>query len=248
MLAATAVVLHTAAWPAAASITFSLLAGFVAGALWAAVPAALRELRGAPEVITTIMFNFIGAYLLSYCVQGPLHERGTDIPRAPLLPRATWLPTLIPGSDVHAGLILALLVAVAIHLLLTRTAAGLQMRAVGLGVEGARSAGIRTGRMAALTFLASGAIAGLGGAVHGMGTVHQLFIYEPGDPGFGYTGIAVALLGGRGAPGVLAAAALFGGLAAGSSAMQRDAGVSFQLAYAVQALVIFTLLAGKARR
>jgi simple sugar transport system permease protein len=248
MLAAAAVALRTGGWPGPGTMVAALAAGMAAGAGWAAVPAALRTFRGAPEVITTLMCNFIAAYLLSYCVQGPLHERGTDIPRTPLMPRQGWLPTLIRGSDVHAGLIVALLAGAGVYLLFSRTALGLRIRAVGLGPEAARSAGVPARRVAAITFLSSGALAGLGGAAHSLGMVHQLFIYQPGEPGFGYTGIAVALLGGQNAIGVVAAAALFGALAAGSSAMQREAGVSFQMAYAIQALAIFAFLAARARR
>lgn len=242
MLGAAAIGLATTGWNPVAGITAALLSGTLAGAAWAAMPAGLRALRGVPEVISTILFNFLAAYLLSYLVQGPLQERGTDVPRTPLLPTGIWLPNLLERSDVHAGLLVGVAAALGIHVILSRTTWGLQIRAVGLGPVAARAVGVPITRVASAAFIASGAIAGLGGAVHALGVAHQLYIYEPGEPGFGYTGVAVALLGGQTAVGTIIAALFFGGLAAGSNTIQREAGVHFQLAYVIQALLIIALL------
>ena len=114
------------------------------------------------------------------------------------------------------------------------------MRMVGLNPAAARAAGIGVKRTLALAFLLSGALAGLGGAVEVMGVTQRLYLFEPGAPGYGYQGIAVALLGRLHPVGVLLAALFFGALVAGSHQMQRDAGISFQVAYIVQgALVLF---------
>lgn len=242
MLAATAVALRVGALPPFLATSLALVAGAAAGMAWSAGPALLRLFRGVPEVISTIMLNFVAAYLVSACVQGPLHAPGTDIPETAVLPQASWLPVLARGTDVHAGLLVALGLAVVLHLVIGRTAFGLELRAMGASAEAARAAGVPVRRVVLAAFLASGAIAGLGGAAHALGSARQLFVYEPGDPGYGYSGIAVALLGRQSAGGAVAAALFFGALAAGSSAMQRNAGVYVQLAYVIQALSIFALL------
>lgn len=243
-LAGVALGIHAARLPAGLRLPAVLAAGALAGATWAAAAAALRVYRGVPEVITTIMLNFVALYMVSWATTGPLKEPGQDIPRTALLPEAARLP-LLGSSGLHAGLWLALAAVVLVALLLFRTVAGFRMRAVGLNPEAAATAGMPVPRTLMLGFSISGALAGLAGAVQLAGVTYR--VYGGSSPGTGYTAIAVALLGQLHPVGVLLAALFFGGLTAGSNEMQRTAGVSSVIAYVIQALAVLFLIAAPRR-
>jgi simple sugar transport system permease protein len=142
---------------------------------------------------------------------------------------------------MHLGLMLAVVLAVGAWWFLTHTAAGFRVRAVGAGKDAACSAGgINLGRTTALVFLASGALAGLGGASEAMGVTFAL--YEGISPGYGYSAIAVALLARLHPLVIVLSALLFGALEAGAAAMQRDANVPSVLASVVEALIVLGVL------
>jgi simple sugar transport system permease protein len=226
----------------AASLPFVLVGGAAAGAAVAGVAALLRARFGVLEVISTLMLNFVVQYVVAWLVRGPLQEPTRIYPQTPPLPDPARLPILVPGSRLHAGVLLAVAAAIGLGWFLSRTAAGFRVRATGLNPSAARSAGrIAVGRVTALAFLASGALAGLAGAVEVTGVTYAL--YENLSPGYGFTAIAVALLAGLEPPVVIATALAFGALEAGASAMQRDAGVPSELVSVVEALVILVLVA-----
>ena len=154
---------------------------------------------------------------------------------------AARLPALIPDSRLHAGFGLALLIAFGLAVLLRRTRFGFHIRAVGASPAAAAVAGrIAPGRVILITFLASGAIAGLAGGVEVVGLTYAL--YEDLSDGWGYTAIAVALLAGLRPGGVVLTAVFFGALQAGAGAMQRDAGIPAAWVDVVEALVILAVL------
>jgi general nucleoside transport system permease protein len=219
----------------------ALGAGALAGAVWAGVAVVLKLGREVPEVISTIMLNFIALRLMSYLVTGPMQERGSGNPQTALIAAAARLPRLEPGTTLHAGVFVALAAAVVTGLLLFRSALGFRLRAVGLSPPAARLARMPVERTLATAFLISGALAGLGGAVEVSGINHRL--YEGASPGYGYTAIAVALLGRLHPLGVVLAGLFFGGLRAGSNEMQRSAGVSAVVVYVLQGLVILLVAA-----
>ncbi len=242
--AATAVALTVQGVPAPAVVVLALLAGAVAGGAWAAVPAWLRARFGVLEVISTIMLNFVALNVAGWLVRGPLQEPTRIYPQSPMLDAALRLPRLVPGTRLHAGVPLAIALAIALAWALRSTAAGFRVRMTGANAAAAASAGrVRTGRVIALVFLASGALAGLGGAVEVLGVTFAL--YENLSPGYGYTAIAVALLAGLRPAGTIAAALLFGALQAGAAAMQRDAGVPAVMVSVVEACIIVLLLASE---
>jgi ABC-type uncharacterized transport system permease subunit len=238
-LAAIAVGVQAAHWPAPMLLPIVLLAGTAAGSAWATLAALLRVFRGVPEVISTILLNFVALYLVSWATTGPLREPGQDIPRTVLLPAAAQLPTLANGS-LHAGIFLAVLAVFIGSVLLFRTLVGFEIRAVGLNPQAAAAAGMPVRRTMLLAFAVSGALAGLAGAVQLAGVTLRL--YGGSSPGTGYTAIAVALVGGLRPLGVLLAALFFGALTAGSNEMQRAAGVSSVIALVVQALLLLLLI------
>jgi len=238
-LGATAVGGATGALPFPLPLVAALATGAAAGALWAACAAVLRVTRNVSEVIATIMLNFIAARLVGWAVHGPLMEAGARYPQSDPLPATALLPLL--AGRVHLGIVLAAVLALATWLLLFRTAAGFRWRAVGQNPGAARVAGFAPARALVLAMLASGALAGLAGAIEVLGVTGRLF--EQFSGGQGYTAIAVALLARLHPGGVVLAALFFGGLAAGSGAMQRVAGVSAVLVAVVQAATILALLA-----
>jgi simple sugar transport system permease protein len=202
---------------------------------------------GVLEVISTLLLNFVAEALTSLLVQGPLQESQGIYPQSDAVASAARLPVL-PGSRLHAGLGLALAGALVLHWVFRRTLWGFRLRAVGLSPRAAEVAGrIDSRRMAALALALSGAVAGLAGGVEVAGVSYALF--QNLSPGYGYTAIAVALLGRLHPFGVVVAGLLFGALEAGAGAMQREAGVPAVAVYVVEAVVILAvLLAESARR
>jgi len=229
------------ALPGVVLVPLVLLAALGAGCLWAVVPTVMRVRLGVGEVITTILMNFVGIYLAAYMVHGPLQEARGVFPQTDAIAEAARLPKLLPGSRLHLGFAIAVVLAVTLAMVLSRSRVGFQIRAVGASEAAARVSGqIDTRRVLVGTFLLSGAIAGLAGGVEVSGLTYAL--YENLSPGWGYTAIAVALLAGLNPLGVLVTGVLFGALQAGAGAMQRDAGIPAAWVGVVEALVILAVL------
>ncbi|MBI3782749.1 MAG: ABC transporter permease [Deltaproteobacteria bacterium] len=242
---AIAVIGSRATWlPQPIGLPLALGASATFGALWAGIAAQLKLRRQVNEVISTIMLNFIALGLLSYLVQGPLMEAGGRYPQSDALSPEFLMPRLSPYR-IHLGLLLALFLAAAMQVFLYRSVAGYEIRATGLSPEAARLAGIDVRRRLLLALLLSGALAGLAGGIEVSAITRRL--YERLSPGWGFTAIAVGLLGRLSPVGVVAAAFLFGAMDAGSNAMQRVAGVSSVLVSIIQATVIFFLVAFERR-
>jgi simple sugar transport system permease protein len=243
-LAATAAGTALGSLPFPLPLVAALASGGGAGALWAWLAAALKVRRGVSEVIATIMLNFVAARLVGFAVHGPLAEAAGRYPQSDPLPVAARLPATSDG--LHAGILIAALLVPLTAFVLHRTPLGFRWRATGDNPDAARVAGLAPAGALVSAMLASGALAGVGGAIELTGVTGRLF--EQFSGGQGYTAIAVALLAGL-RPGAVAASALFfGALAAGSGAMQRTAGVSAVFVAIVQATMILALLAAEARR
>lgn len=226
-------------------VPLTLVGGFVGGALWAFVPGWLRAYRGVSEVVTTLMLNFVGILLVSYLVDpidGPIGEKGASYAQSPVLPSAATLPILIPGTSFHAGLLLGLAVAGVLFVLIDYTALGFRLRMLGRNPIAARFAGIDSAREILTVMLLSGGIAGLAGVVEVIGLRHRL--YDHFSPGYGYDGIAVALLARSNPLAVILSALFFGALRAGANAMQQATGIETSVVLVVQALtILFVILA-----
>lgn len=211
------------------------------GAAWALVPAFLRARFGVLEVITTIMLNFVAEQVVGFLVHGPLQEAGRTYPQSDPLAAAARLSPLVHGSRLTWAFPLAILLAGTLWVLLTRTVPGFALRVTGANPVAARISGrIPVTRVMVLTFLASGAIAGLAGAAEVSGVTFAL--YERLSPGYGYTAIAVALLARLHPLGLIASALFFGALEAGAAALQRSAGIPSVTVYVVEALIIVALV------
>jgi general nucleoside transport system permease protein len=245
-IAATWLGLHSGALPSPLAVAVALSGAFLAGALWVAVPVWLRLRYGVLEVISTLLLNFVAEATTSLVVQGPLQESQGIYPQSDAIAESARLP-LLPGTRLHAGILLAVAGAVVLHYLFAHTLWGFQLRAVGLGPRAAEiSGGIDSRWMAAAALAASGAIAGLAGGVEVTGVSYALF--QNLSPGYGFTAIAVALLGRLHPLGVVLAGLLFGALEAGAGAMQREAGVPAVAVYVVEAVVILAVLLAESVR
>lgn len=219
----------------------ALALGAAAGGLWAGIAALLRVRFRVLEVISTILLNFVALYLVGYLVRGPLQEPLHIYPQSTTIDAVARLPRIFPTSRLHVGFLIAIVVAAVAWWIMRFTAAGFRLRAIGANPEAARVAGeIDVAGTGTRAFLASGAIAGLAGAIEVTGVTFAL--YENISPGYGYTGIAVALLARLDAAGVIASGLLFGALEAGASAMQRDAAVPAVVVSIIEAVVILGLI------
>ncbi|MCU1229086.1 MAG: putative transporter permease protein [Acidobacteria bacterium] len=217
-------------------VVAALLAAMLAGALWASIASLMRLWRNAPEVLTTILLNFIAIHLLGWCVNGPLQEPSGQYPQSDVA--IASLPSL-GATELHLGVVLAVLAAIAAWFLLYRTAEGLRLRATGLNPHAARGAGINIRAQIVRAMALSGAMAGLGGGIELLGVTHRLF--EGFASGYGYSGIAVALLAGLHPLATIISSTFFGALVTGAGELQRSANISAQVATLGQALVILAL-------
>jgi len=213
----------------------ALAASMLAGALWASIATSMRLWRNAPEVLTTILLNFIAIHLLGWCVNGPLQERGGQYPQTDAA--AAALPQV---GELHAGVLLAILASVATWFLLYRTMEGLRLRATGFNARAAKWAGIDVDRQLVRAMGISGALAGLAGGIELLGVTHRLF--ERFAAGYGYSGIAVALLAQLHPLATIASSIFFGALTTGAGELQRTAGISSNVATFGEAVVILILI------
>jgi simple sugar transport system permease protein len=244
-LAATVAVLWLPNWPGWAIITLALILGFLAGAMWGAIPGALKAYLSVNEILTTIMLNQIAVLFMNFLLRGALMdpvqiENGSFIPQTARFSVAADLPRLVP-TRLHAGILLAILAAILVWALLWRTTLGYRIRAVGLSPKASRRAGIRVERYALLAMLLSGALAGLGGATQVLGVNHRMFT-DGSAMGFtggaGFNGIVAALFGQLHPLGTIPASLLFGALIVGANSMQRAVQVPSALITALNGLIV----------
>ena len=223
-------------WPRFIHLPLAVGAGILAGGAWAVVPAILKVKRGVHEVISTIMMNWIATYLVHYLVVVPFKAPG-PMPATRSIADTAKLGSLVgPPNQLSVAILLALACVVIVYVLLNRTAVGYEIRAVGLNPQAAQYAGIDVGRNAILALVVSGALAGLAGVTETLGTFHRF--YDGFSPGYGFDGIPVALLARNNPWGIIATALLFGALRKGSITMQVEAGVSKEIVYSIQGMII----------
>ncbi len=225
------VVLGTGAlsWGAAALLPVLALAAMLAGALVLLVPAILKVRFGVDEVVTTLLFNFIFLLFISLLLEGPLKDpMGMGWPKSERIVGEARLPRIVEGLRLHWGFALALIAAGVVWVIERRTTLGYEMRAVGLNREAARFAGIPVNAVLIRTALLSGGLAALAGFSEVAGLKGSLTLDL--SPGFGYTGIIVAMLALLNPLAVVAAALFVAGIFVGADSMSRAVGVPTYLA------------------
>jgi simple sugar transport system permease protein len=225
--------------PAVLHLPLALAAAAAAGALWGLIPALLKARFGAHEVITTIMLNYVVILLTGYLANYTFHPASEMMPATDYVAPSVTLSPLVTGSHLTVALFVGGICAVFLSLLLRRSVLGYEIRAVGLNPEAAEASGIDQGRVWAVAMMLGGALAGLGGAAEVL-SVHQRFI-EGFSPGYGFDGIAVALMGFKSPIGAVPAAILLGAIRAGALTMDRTTRIPADFVTVIQALMLLAL-------
>lgn len=217
------------------------IAAMLAGALILLGPVLMKTRLGVDEVVTTLLFNFIMLLFVSYLLEGPMKDpMGMGWPKSPALEKAARLPRLVEGLRLHFGFALAILAAIAVWVIQTRTTLGYEIRAVGLNAEAARFSGIPVGKVMVKTALLSGGLAALAGFSEVAGLKGNLTLDL--SPGFGYTGIIVAMLALLNPLGVVVSAIFVAGVFVGADSMSRSAGVPTYIADILMATALLTMV------
>ncbi len=229
--------------PGLAAIPLMALAAVVAGALMLLGPVLLKVRFGVDEVVTTLLLNFIMLLFVSMLLEGPLKDpMGMGWPKSEALPRDARLPRIVDGLRLHWGFALGLIAAVVVWVIQVRTTLGYEIRAVGLNPEAARFAGIPVRRVLLKTALLSGGLAALAGFSEVAGLKGNLTLDL--SPGFGYTGIIVAMLALLHPLGVVVSAVFVAGVFVGADSMSRAAGVPTYIAdISLATALLFMVLA-----
>lgn len=235
-IAVTAVNLSAPDLPAVVALPLGMVVGALAGAAWGLVPAVLRVRRGIDEVVTTLLLNPVALLLLQGLLNGPWRNPSNQFPESAPIGPGWELPRIIGGSRLHLGYVVAILLAAAAWVVLTRTRVGLTSRAVGLSPKGAAFAGIRIERTLLGAALSSAALAGVGGAVQVLGLQHRLTAEV--STGFGYTGIVVATLAALSVPAAIAVATLLADITVGAESAARALQLPPQMGKVVTATLL----------
>lgn len=239
--AATAIGLQMHNVPPVVALPLMIGGGFLAGMAWVLVPALMKVKLAIDEVVTTLLLNSVALLGVSALLNGPWRDPISQWPQSPEIAAAAIFPKLIPRSRLHLGFILAIVVIVVLWFVLSRTAFGLRMRAVGMSPAAARFAGVQVERTMLIAALVSGGIAGLAGVGEVAGIHYHLIDAISG--GHGYTGILVATLGGLNPLGGGLAALFIGLIDTGSQSVSRALGVPVYLGDVILATLLLVTLA-----
>ena len=225
-------------------LPLAIVIGAVAGAIIAGIAGFLRAYFGTNEVITTIMLNYIVLYSSQYLMQQVMSAKlrvDTDTTKA-VTPNGSlhldWLSNMFGGARINAGIFLAIIATIIFWFIMKKTTTGFEIKAVGLNPFASRYAGMSDKKNIITSMLLSGAFAGLGGVVQGLGT-YQNYFTQTASVDIGWDGLSVALLGGGTALGILIASILFSILKIGGLGMQTVAGIPYEIVSIVIAAIIF---------
>jgi len=217
-----------------------LICGAMGGTAWALVPAILRTRFKVDDVVTTLLLNFVLLYGMSALLTGPWKNPHAAYPTSPSIRIDAEFPILPGSSQLHLGVLIALIAVPVVWFVMNRTTFGFAIKAVGENARAAAYAGIHTAWIILATAGLSGALAGLAG-VGEVGGVHYQVMTDL-SPGYGYTGIVVAMLARLNPIGVLPAAVFFAVVITGAEGMSRATGVPVFLADVIQGVSLLCML------
>ena len=229
--------------PPGIHLLVALVAGLAGGAFWGGLVGFLKARTGAHEVISTIMFNYLAASVLLFALSHEAFQRpGSDNSLSPPVDDSATFPRIHIGEfDMHLGVVVALLAAVAVWWLLERSTLGFELRAVGANAQASRTAGMSVPKVYTLAMVLAGLLAGLAATMQVLGNHNSLSNTLPGSIGF--DAITVALLGRATPLGTVLAGLLFGAMSVGGVAMQASAGTPKELTDVLQALIVLFVAA-----
>ena len=239
-MAAVLTALSLSSFPVSIVLIVSIIAGILAGMIVGGIPGFFKARLNTNEVIVAIMLNYICTLFTSWLVNGPVKSEGSTA-QTEVLPEGVWLGRLIPQTQLTTALFILIAVAVLMYIFLWKTSVGYQLRAVGANPSAAGTAGIRVKTYMIMAMVLSGGLAALAGITEVFGKYHRFI--EGFSPSFGFTGIAVAILGRNHPAGVLLTALLFGIMDMGALRMSRVTDVSTNMVTVVQSFVILLVAA-----
>jgi len=225
-------------------LPLAIIAAFIGGGLWGLVVAWLKVRFNANEIITTVMLNYIAMNWISYLVTGPMKAPPGNYPQSKDILSTALLPNILPGSRLHLGLLLAVLMLIFYYIFFKKTKTGYETRIVGRNRKAADYAGMKSKKLSLLIMFIAGGVAGLAGASEILGIQGRMI--EGFSPGYGFDGIAVALLGLNSSFGIGLSAIFFGFLRSGGNMMQMLAQVPVSVISIITGLVIIFVIAGQA--
>lgn len=221
-------------------LLLGIIAGIVVGGIWALIPGIMKITRGLNELITTIMLNYIAMYFMEYIFKNVFSDQG--LPKTLAMPKSTHL---IDVGSAHVGVIIAILLGVFLWYVIFRTSFGFKIRAVGMSPTASKVNGFPVRALVLLAFVISGAIAGMGGAVELLGKT-PFRLADGFGSGFGFDGVAIALIAQLNPIAAIVVALLFGILSTGGTMMQSVIGVPTAIVDIVRGLIIIFAIAGMA--
>ena len=228
--------------PAGLRLVVCIVLAMLAGAIWAAIPGVLKAKHNINEMIITILLNYIATLFMSYLYSGPLMEE--RIPQTAAVEDGIKLTRFLGNTRAHTGIFLALAVVLLVYYFLFHTYKGYQLRAVGLNRDAALVNGFPVKRYMILSFIISGMIAGMGGAMELLGSSYRL---QAGfGTGYGFDGVAIALIGQLHPFGTLLVAYLFAVLRCGANTMRVATGITTAIVDIIQGVIIIFAVAGSA--
>ena len=244
-MAAVAVAGAASALPMPLTFILMVIAAMLAGALLLLGPALMKSRLGVDEVVTTLLLNFVVLLAVSALLDGPMKDPGAmGWPQSQSLPEALQLGRLLERSRLHVGLLWALFLALALWALLRYTTTGFEIRAVGASAEAAAFAGVPVRWVMVKVALLSGALAGLAGVVEVAGRTGYVTLDM--SPGYGYSGIVIAMLAMLHPLAVVAAAVFVAGMLVGADSMSRAVAVPTYIADVIVAVALIAVLVATA--
>lgn len=239
-LTGTMAAIHLKGLPSLIHVPIILAAGMAGGMVWAFIPIWLKIKRGAHEVVTALMLNYIAMLLMDFLLNYPLREKNSVVPQTVRIQESAKLMRIFANNKLSIAILVGIALAVLLHFLLQRTRLGYEITLVGANPKAAATSGIRVNRIMITTMLISGACAGLAGTMEIIGSYHRLI--QGFSSGYGFEGIAVAVLGTTPIS-VIFSAVIFGALKAGGMMLNFGSNLSVQFITVLQGLIILLIAA-----
>jgi ABC-type uncharacterized transport system permease subunit len=239
-LAATVLGVHLGAIPPALVLPTIIVAGFLAGGIWASIPALLKTKLKVDDVVSTLLLNYVMLHIMGALLFCPLQQPGSSWPRSSAIIKAACYPILLTRSRFHLGILISFLAVWIIWLINKKTIFGYRSKAVGINIRAAHFGGINTTSVILWTALISGGLAGLAGVGELCAIQYRLIMDI--SPGYGYSGIVIAMLGNLHPVGVLFSSLFFSVIIVGAQTMSRMTGVPTYIAEVIQGMALMVML------
>ena len=217
-----------------------IIFGFLGGGFWATIPAFLKTKLKVDDVVTTLLLNYVILHIMGALLFGPMQMPGSSWPRSASIMDAAFYPMLIARSRFHLGIIISIVAVLVIWFINNKTVFGYQSKGVGINLNAAKFGGVNTNMVILKTAIISGGLAGLAG-VGEVAAIHHHLMMDV-SPGYGYTGIVIAMLGNLHPVGVALAAFFFSVISVGAQTMSRVAGIPIYIVGVIEGVALMTML------